>query len=352
MNPVASHILFALLAMAVSVEFADGLRLSQASRQVRTTQVIPYAVVYSADYAQINAIVASIRSVVRHTKAPLNLYLFVAHEEKQQFENFTQVDGVQINKEYYSQSDVDPYINKAFTFTDGASPNLDIPQNYVRYIMAERISGAEGMVWMDADTIATADIMTDMVEFLRSGKVIGAFPQEFLAGPGIEQFHDIANTTNLPIQGKPPYFNAGFMYISAIKYRENHVSKFLQQLIAANNEHKWWTALGSQPPLNLLMGGEQFFQIRSIKYFGGMGYKHHMHTSQKGLYHWNGPHKPWLADGLYKDLWEQYADTRFVRRSTTFANINAKSPRNSMDCNEVCNGEINILKHWGLCECA
>jgi lipopolysaccharide biosynthesis glycosyltransferase len=276
------------------------------THELGSVSKVPYAVVYSADSDEINAIVASMRSVIRHTKASFDLYLFIEHEEKEQFENLTQVDGVQVNKKYFSRLDVDPYINKALT--RGASANLDIPHNYVRYIMAEQIPEANGMVWMDADTIATANIMTDMEKFLRSKRVVGAFPREHLEAPGIGQLRDIASITNLPIQVKPPYFNAGFMYFSGHRYREGHVALLFQQLVAANNEHKWWTGHGSQPPLNLLLGGKQFFQIRGIKYFNGMGFKKHMATFQEGLYHWNGIHKPWLEHGWYKDLWERYAN--------------------------------------------
>jgi len=353
MNCLAGRILLPLLAMAVSLEFADGLRLEEASRQVSATEVIPYAVVYSANFDLIHALVASMRSVVRHTKANLNLYLFVENGEKQQFESLTQVDGVQINKKYFSRSDVDAYINKAFVPPNEGkgSPNLDIPHNYVRYIMAEQIPEADGMVWVDADTVATADIMTNMAEFLQSKKTVGAFPrQEKIFGTNSKKkLNEIASTTNLAIQ-KKPYFNAGFMYFSAGRYRESGVSKHLQQLIAENNKHKWWVTTGSQPPLNLLFGGEQLFQIKGIEYFDGMGYKKSMSTSRPGFYHWNGPHKPWKQNGYYKDLWERYANNTDM----TFAKTGVDLWENGgkMDCSVVCSGEIDILRDWGSCECA
>lgn len=303
---IPRHTLLALLAAAVSVKFADGLRLPHSNLQVSTEQGTrsherPYSLVYSVSADQVDAVSAAMRSVIRHTKADVNVYLFILEEDKPQFEKLEKVDGVQINKIYFTKSDVDPYVNKAYK---GGS-HLDDPHNYVRYIMADKIPEADGMVWMDGDMIATQDIMVDMPEFLQSAKAVGAFRRDWL---GVENLSAITAATHLPIQEKGPYFNAGFAYFSAPKFREH--SDSLRKIVAANNKHEWWTQLGSQPPLNLLFGGQQLFQLHGIHYVDGLGWREEVDTSQEGLFHWNGPKKPWKEDGQFKDIYEAYTSDK------------------------------------------
>lgn len=253
-------------------------------------------VVYSADADEKRGLVASIRSVLRNTKVSFNVYLFILHDEEHEFANLTHVDGKQIIKKYFSWSDVNPYVNKVLNDKHAASRGLDDPHNYARYIMAEKIPEADGLVWMDADVVTSTDIMKDMKAFLQSGKVAGAFERSaFIAGQNNIPAK-IHSATKLPIQGKP-YFNAGFMYLSPAKYREGNFTGKSKEIIAANNVHKWWTSLGSQPPLNLLMGGSQLFGIKGFSYILMLGMKHNVGTDKEGVYHWNGPHKPWLKNG-------------------------------------------------------
>lgn len=312
MCSIPRHTLLALLAAAVSVEMADGLRLPTSNLQVSTkqgTQSRPYSLVSSVSADQVEAAAASMRSVIRHTKADVNLYLFILDNstDRRKFEKLEKVEGVQINKIYFTKSDVDPYINKAYIDDDGI--HLNDPHNYVRYIMADMIPEADGMVWMDGDMIATQDIMVDMPEFLQSGKVVGAFKRSYL---GVGNLSAIKKATGLTIQEKGPYFNAGFAYFSAPKFREH--SDSLRKLIAANNNNEWWTKLGSQPPLNLLFGGEQFFKLHRIHYVDGLGWKKDLNMNEmkntKGLFHWNGPKKPWLQNGQYKDLYNAFTNDK------------------------------------------
>jgi len=319
----AHHFLLALL--SVQALGVGSLRIFE--RQAQDHPPTEHALVIAADPSLKKEMKVTLRSVIKNRETEFSIYVFALHEHAKDFKDFTNVDGTPVTVKYFSREDVDPYINKAWKAPKGSkkehvptekpqldrteySPSLDNPYNYVRYIMAAQLPKHKGIAWMDTDMIATVDIMKDMDKFLKSNKTIGAHPR--MSNAFTKHAVDaIQKKTQLSIQ-KPPYFNAGFLYLSSTEYKDKIPQ--IQKLVALNNEHKWYVHFGSQPPLNLLFGGEKLFHITSFEHKDGLGHKPVKGLDKiKGVLHWNGEHKAWKSDGLNKEQWERYNEKSLFR---------------------------------------
>ena len=82
--------------------------------------------------------------------------------------------------------------------------------------------------------------------------------------------------------------------------------KFIE-MTRAHARKKLWR-LGSNPPLVLLAHG-RFEALDERWNCDGLGWKKPTDLEETCLrdgafvWHWSGPRKPWLADGLYPQLW-------------------------------------------------
>ena len=87
-------------------------------------------------------------------------------------------------------------------------------------------------------------------------------------------------------------------------WRKRNIDKDMLLITKVNNELSLWTGFGSQPALNLLLGGRKLFQLPKDTMQLNLGYRN-ISKLKKSIYflHWNGGHKPWLENGFNKHLW-------------------------------------------------
>ena len=238
----------------------------------------------AADKEHVQGVQAVINSMRRNTKTPENIKVHM-------FELGTD----------FTEEEVKPYLNTHFEDRENRG-NLQSAQNYVRFLLARKLPTVDKCWWLDADTIVQGDI----VEFSRSlvlNKLVAAFPR-----PSVF----ISNTAK-PILKKAgfnvesPGFNAGIVYINLAMWREKDIDTSARKICELNRKHGLWTNYGSQPPLQILAGGSSFLQLNKEEYVGGLGYIKGINATASAMFlHWNGKHKPWLPDGMYKQLWEPY----------------------------------------------
>lgn len=242
---------------------------------------------------------------MHYASRPISIHLLVLEEDKHKF-NFTDQCQVVLNIVSVSREEVDPYINKHVTSV--ATSGLMNPYNYMRYIAAGSLPGVNAALVLDADILVTADVANLMQAFEDSGKVVGAFPRK--TRPPWDILTNQGPPKDFPITFQhDTWFCAGFIFISFHKWRSGGWGLKMKDLVAQNDKHKWWTELGSQPPLNAYFGGDNFYHINNTayQYIDQLG--HHerdLHDFQNNsVYHWNGDHKFWKPDGYNKKLGEK-----------------------------------------------
>jgi lipopolysaccharide biosynthesis glycosyltransferase len=277
-----------------------------------------FHVAYAADARQVVPMRASILSLVNNTASPraVVVHLLLLREEDQKFDmrtsaenvlggclmNLMAAKGSALQAHSYTAEDVELFINPHLEAKQEA---LRSPENYVRYLLPTMLPGVDSILWMDADTI----VRKDLVSFLKPQKLtqgLGGFPRnEFLIKKkSLQKLTDLG----FDLSKKSPSFNAGVLLLNLKFWREHDVVLNVLQLCEWNKKHNLWPQLGSQPPLNLLFGGDRFDHLDKTFYYEGLGNKipHPDATESVVFLHWNGHGKPWLEGGFRKDYWEPY----------------------------------------------
>jgi len=284
-------------------------------------------VVIPADTRQREAAMAAMRSVIRHASGKVQLYNFVADDEYAP--SATVVEGHKVNIVRFSRSETKPFINMAFEKDIVGDLKQDL--NYIRFIMADKLPHVNKALYLDADTITTVDVnkWLPKVSFkLPRGKraAIAGFPRD-KAFPHFEP--DVLGsittegwTHNWEITPQRKTFNAGALVYNLKQWRQEGYAKKIAGLVKLNNEHKWWTTSGSQAPLILFFGDHNFHHLAGDCYVVDLGWddKVKIPSNLNGhIFHWNGAHKPWLADGWHKDIWKPYTMERSMIAATLAA---------------------------------
>ena len=90
-------------------------------------------------------------------------------------------------------------------------------------------------------------------------------------------------------------------------WRSNDIDSKILRACQLNREKNLWPKFEASPPLLVTLGGDRFDKIDASLYADGLGYKSGLRISQSAtILHWNGARKPWLKDGMYKQLWSPY----------------------------------------------
>lgn len=283
----------------ISREFhADTPKLRKKSDRMQTaiaaTAIDKVHICLAADKSHDVGISALIRSIKKNTKTPDDVI----------FHKFS------LDSEY-SLQDVQPYINSKFTATGRG--NLKSPANYVRFILAQKLPQVDACWWIDADVI----VQRDIVEYTKNiilNKLVAAFPREPGQQTKINELDDKIYSTmakeGLHLSSSKMSFNAGIVYLNLKLWRNKNIDTIIRKICAVNSKYSLWTHLGCQPPLQLVSGDDCHYLDRK-DYADGLGWRKERTISPKTMFlHWNGPHKPWLPDGWYKEVWEPFSDVK------------------------------------------
>ena len=107
-------------------------------------------------------------------------------------------------------------------------------------------------------------------------------------------------------------FNAGVAVFHLGRWREQKLTEAIEGWLRLHDTQALWR-LGSNPPLVLAASGT--YEPIDVRWnCDGLGWKKLVDLEpvclKKGafVWHWSGPRKPWLAIGLYKNLWWPHID--------------------------------------------
>jgi len=265
-------------------------------------------VVYAAegDESQRVALAASISSLLKNTDHPeaVTLHLFYLQSSAKQSRPglleraYSRAGTVRIHE--YKMDDVKPFTNKHVKFA-----RLQSPANYVRFLLPSWLPDVDSCLWIDADTIVQGDIVT-FLQSRNSSFPLAAFPRknEQLETKMIQT---LKTKWKLDVASQIPSFNGGIVVLNLKMWRERDFVKDILYLCKLNDENNLWPLFGSQPPLQLLFADDRFEHLDTKLLVANLGNNQGINVSTSALFlHWNGPFKPWLKNGLYKQYWEKY----------------------------------------------
>ena len=255
---------------------------------------------------------ASIESVIKNSNAKdklmFNIFECMDCVNTRPLKNLNELSaqieqcGSRIQKHYYSYNEVDPYINKHYN----GGNRLESPHNYVRYLLAEKLTGVDKCIWLDSDTLVLKDLVK-FVNSVKTDKVIATFPAAIGDDEGMDYATVLKTLSMIGVKTSKepePRFNAGIIIYNLAKWRETNTTGNMLLMSDLNKRFRLWEVLGSQPPLVIMFSGSQFEHLNRSLYAGHLGSNRHI-IIHEGVHflHWNGPRKPWLECGLYKKLW-------------------------------------------------
>ena len=289
----------------------------------------------AADDEYVEGVIGLIKTAYQKSLSPTMVQFEVFHTPDQ---NLSMIEDLQLSKEskdnkwairlhQFNPNEVDSYINKQFEYSS-AKGNLKSAHNYIRYILFERLKDVDYCLWIDADIAMNKDVVDFVTEKTRTdaerkmlkdskieyqkeyglpGKtfrknyVLGAYPIHLNVFD--KSVYSRLSKLNFDVQGLP-HFNAGFLLMNLDLWRKRNVARDMLSITKVNNDLSLWTGFGSQPALNLLLGGKKLFQLKPNTMQGGLGVRNITKLRESDYFlHWNGEHKPWLKKGFNKHLW-------------------------------------------------
>jgi alpha-1,4-galacturonosyltransferase len=215
--------------------------------------------------------------------------------------------------------------------------NLRSPANFARFFLPELLPDADRVVYLDADAIVVRDVAALYDSAPQAVVAAAPRPQRACydandARPGMFLCEHLEAFAALGVADPAAMttFNAGVVVIDLKRWRALGLSEKFVEATRAHAQHKLWR-LGSNPPLVLLAHGRfealdprwncdgrgaasfsdgvEAVLVPSSPVPAGLGWKKPTDLDapclRHGAYiwHWSGPRKPWLADGLYPQLW-------------------------------------------------
>mmetsp|Transcript_64738 Transcript_64738/g.182193 ORF Transcript_64738/g.182193 Transcript_64738/m.182193 type:complete len:193 (-) Transcript_64738:136-714(-) len=173
--------------------------------------------------------------------------------------------------------------------------------------MADKLPNLNKVLYLDADVLVTLDVNKFVREHLTGNQVVAAFPKYYKSKYD-DNIADVRKA-GFSIMPQKDLFSAGVMLWNLAAWRKGGWAAKFQELIGANNDHKWWDSRGSTPPLHMLFGDSNYEHLPVNLMQHDMGWRKGFHIEDpKGgcFYHWEGPHKPWLHEGYHKVMYGKY----------------------------------------------
>ena len=297
----------------------------------------------SANDEYLEGVIGLIKSAYRKSRTPglIQFEIFLTPEQDASAiehlaqGNEAQVDNWSIRIHRFTEEEVDKYVNRRFDQNiDGCKTchergKLKTAHNWVRYILFKRLHDVDYCFWMDADMCVNKDIIQFVIEKTRTASewdsvktslekvpteyglygnsfrekyVIGAF-SSFKDGNYRKAVYEKLKQNHFDVQ-RMPNFNAGFLIINLDLWRKKNIDREMIRLAKVNNILTLWTDIGSQAPLNLLLGGKKFFPLPGKAIQQTLGFQAIRKPRKEAYFlHWNGIHKPWMDKGLNKNFW-------------------------------------------------
>ncbi|NOT57112.1 MAG: hypothetical protein HOP18_21130 [Deltaproteobacteria bacterium] len=255
---------------------------------------------------------AAINSIMRNTKHPqhISFHFVVAVGESADFQeairaSFPHPDFHYEIKEFGPNPLLADYIRAGQVFTY-ATPESQV-MNFSRFYLPHIYPGLGKVIYLDADVVVRADI----VELLH----LGSLEKHVLAAVSDGTFDSWAEYLEKDskhlrhIESHQPTFNAGVFVTDLSRWHEQEILEKLEGWITRHRLALEDFYFGTQSIMNLAFYRD-FQHLPSAWNVQPLGWYDDIpeETLQNGkILHWAGKRKPWLADGLYKEYWIDYA---------------------------------------------
>jgi len=171
---------------------------------------------------------------------------------------------------------------------------LDNLMNYARIYLPEIFPQVDIGLYLDVDMIVRTDInILFDYDFL---PMVAASP---LIRP-LEGYHP-----NLKMRGYG--FNSGFLLADFRLWRKYRVTEAIEQVMRTHKTTELFKG-GTQPLLNIVLY-RLCRHINTSWNATALGWKGDLTEEElenAKVLHWTGAKKPWLDDGMYKELWQKY----------------------------------------------
>jgi lipopolysaccharide biosynthesis glycosyltransferase len=192
---------------------------------------------------------------------------------------------------------------QAFTYATSESQVM----NFARFYLPQVYPNLGKVIYLDADLIVRADI----ADLLHLGSLEGHVLAAVSDGTfdSWEEYTKKGSKNLRHIESNQPTFNAGVFVTDLSKWQEQEVLEKMEGWIKIHRLALEDFYFGTQSIVNLTFYRD-FQQLPPAWNVQPMGWYDDIpeETLRNGkILHWAGKRKPWLADGLYKEYWIDYA---------------------------------------------
>jgi alpha-1,4-galacturonosyltransferase len=261
---------------------------------------------------QFQGALAAINSIVRNAEHPLDIsFHFVAGVGESPVllksirESFPNPGFRYEIKEFGPNPLLEDYIRagQAFTYANSESQVM----NFSRFYLPQIYPRLSKVIYLDSDLVVRADI----AELFHLGNlgahVLAAVPDGNF--DSWEEYNPKDSRHLRHIEPDQPTFNAGVFVTDLSRWQKQEVLEKLEGWIKIHRQALEEFYFGTQSIMNLAFYRD-FQQLPPGWNVQPMGWHDDIpeRTLQNGkILHWAGKRKPWLADGLYKEYWIDYA---------------------------------------------
>lgn len=261
---------------------------------------------------QFTGALAAINSIVRNTEHPqeISFHFVVGVGESPEFlvsirKHFPDPAFRYEIKEFSPNQLLEDYIRAGQAFTYATSESQVM--NFSRFYLGEIYSGLGKVIYLDADLVVRADIADLFHLGSLEGHVLAAVPDGTFES--WEEYTKKGSKHLRHIASDQLTFNAGVFVSDLSRWQEQDVLKKLEGWIKIHRQALEDFYFGTQSIMNLAFYRD-FQPLPPAWNVQPLGWHDDIpeETIRNGkILHWSGKKKPWLADGLYKDYWINYA---------------------------------------------
>ncbi|KAF4679350.1 hypothetical protein FOZ62_001311 [Perkinsus olseni] len=337
-------------------------------------------VVYACDKEQMEALKASVASLVSNTAEPGRLHIHLLVGTASDHGNVAEVMGIPSALDSITLRGgtrvslllVESQTMMISNVDEAERGNIRAVENYARFYL-DRILPMDSLdtvvVYLDADTIVLGDVAEVASALLGSGGAAVALAQrnepttmEAFLQPD-KRCLDLDVKERIGNLRSKTAYNAGVMGIHLGRWKSLHIRDRVEQWISWHNKCRIWKG-GSQPPLLLALydltadqqGAEQVMvELPSEWNFANLGWKTDFAATElagQKVLHWNGPKKPWLQNGLYVEAWLPWRknfDSMILSSSESTPSLLTDPSHRSVNTSAAC--QVNLLKQKSRTAC-
>lgn len=258
----------------------------------------PVHLMYASDDGSIQGVEASIRSVMYHASEPV-IFHYVGNTPLPNLPNVNFYNLTEVAKKYKLKD----FVNLRERSDNGYQGINDNLANFARFAMDSLLKKQDKAMWVDVDTIVKCDVVSmvrSVLTDMKSPNIIAAVPSE---GKPRGFYKEAIKKYNISTG-----FNAGVYVVDLAKWRRFKMTDKIRKIAIKNRETPMYS-LGSQGPLVLAMNDhfEHLGREWNAKVSNFDRKDRVANEAEACLLHWSGPNKPWLKDGLRKDIWQPFS---------------------------------------------